>query len=133
MLLIDGQFGAATRFAVVDVYRVEGDMIVEHWDVKQEFPPDSGGAPLLQLMSFRPTAPTSMTGRPALPAQLSAPTCRPWPSGRSVSASRPALFPTGSSIFVGDVPVFETMISVSLPRRPDSMPSPRTRGQHSAG
>ena len=43
VLLIDGQFGAATRFAVVDVYRVEGDMIVEHWDVKQEFPPDIVG------------------------------------------------------------------------------------------
>ena len=38
VLLIDGQFGADVRFAVVDVYRLSGDMIVEHWDVKQEFP-----------------------------------------------------------------------------------------------
>jgi predicted SnoaL-like aldol condensation-catalyzing enzyme len=38
VLLIDGQFGADVRFAVVDVYRLDGDMIVEHWDVKQEFP-----------------------------------------------------------------------------------------------
>ena len=38
VLLIDGQFGAEVRFAVVDVYRLSGDMIVEHWDVKQEFP-----------------------------------------------------------------------------------------------
>jgi len=38
ILLIDGQFGRAVRFAVVDVYRLDGDTIVEHWDVKQEFP-----------------------------------------------------------------------------------------------
>ena len=38
VLLIDGQFGAVVRFAVVDIYRVDDDMIVEHWDVKQEFP-----------------------------------------------------------------------------------------------
>jgi predicted SnoaL-like aldol condensation-catalyzing enzyme len=38
VLLIDGQFGAAVRFGVVDIYRLAGDMIVEHWDVKQEFP-----------------------------------------------------------------------------------------------
>ena len=43
VLLIDGQFGADLRFAVVDVYRVDGDMIVEHWDVKQEFPPQIVG------------------------------------------------------------------------------------------
>jgi predicted SnoaL-like aldol condensation-catalyzing enzyme len=38
VLLIDGQFGSDVKFAVVDVYRLAGDMIVEHWDVKQEFP-----------------------------------------------------------------------------------------------
>ena len=38
VLLIDGQFGADVRFAVVDIYRLSGDMIAEHWDVKQEFP-----------------------------------------------------------------------------------------------
>jgi predicted SnoaL-like aldol condensation-catalyzing enzyme len=38
VLLIDGQFGSDVRFAVVDVYRLVGDTIVEHWDVKQEFP-----------------------------------------------------------------------------------------------
>jgi predicted SnoaL-like aldol condensation-catalyzing enzyme len=38
ILLIDGQFGSDLRFAVVDVYRLVGDTIVEHWDVKQEFP-----------------------------------------------------------------------------------------------
>ena len=39
VLLIDGQFGANVRFAVVDIYRLDGETIVEHWDVKQEFPP----------------------------------------------------------------------------------------------
>lgn len=43
VLLIDGQRGADIRFAVVDVYRLDGDMIVEHWDVKQEFPPEIVG------------------------------------------------------------------------------------------
>ena len=43
VLLIDGQFGAAVRFGVVDIYRLDGDMLVEHWDVKQEFPPDIVG------------------------------------------------------------------------------------------
>ena len=38
VLLIDGQFGADVRFGVVDIYRLFGDTIVEHWDVKQEFP-----------------------------------------------------------------------------------------------
>jgi len=38
VLLIDGQFGADVRFGVVDIYRLVGDTIVEHWDVKQEFP-----------------------------------------------------------------------------------------------
>jgi predicted SnoaL-like aldol condensation-catalyzing enzyme len=38
VLLIDGQYGADVLFGVVDVYRVDDEMIVEHWDVKQEFP-----------------------------------------------------------------------------------------------
>lgn len=38
VLLIDGQYGATVRFGVVDIYRLDGDTIVEHWDVKQEFP-----------------------------------------------------------------------------------------------
>ncbi|MGS0684320.1 nuclear transport factor 2 family protein [Nakamurella sp. GG22] len=38
VLLIDGQFGTNVRFGVVDIYRLAGDVIVEHWDVKQEFP-----------------------------------------------------------------------------------------------
>jgi predicted SnoaL-like aldol condensation-catalyzing enzyme len=38
VLLIDGQFGPDVRFGVVDIYRLVGDTIVEHWDVKQEFP-----------------------------------------------------------------------------------------------
>ena len=54
VLLIDGQFGADLRFAVVDVYRLEGDMIVEHWDVKQEFPPDIVGEhPFFSAVSSR--------------------------------------------------------------------------------
>lgn len=37
VLLIHGQNGDV-RFAVVDVYRVAGGRIVEHWDVNQRFP-----------------------------------------------------------------------------------------------
>ena len=38
VLLIHGEVGESTRFAVVDVYRIDGDRIVEHWDVNQTFP-----------------------------------------------------------------------------------------------
>lgn len=43
VLLIHGELvpdddTASIRFAVVDIYRVEGDLIVEHWDVNQAFP-----------------------------------------------------------------------------------------------
>lgn len=40
VLLIHGELTgpAPRRFAVVDVYRLDGDHIVEHWDVNQGFP-----------------------------------------------------------------------------------------------
>lgn len=46
VLLIHGEVTGPnpTRFAVVDVYRFDGDWIVEHWDVNQRFPDDLANA-----------------------------------------------------------------------------------------
>jgi predicted SnoaL-like aldol condensation-catalyzing enzyme len=38
VLLVHGEVGEH-RFGVVDIYRLEGDLIVEHWDVNQSYPP----------------------------------------------------------------------------------------------
>jgi predicted SnoaL-like aldol condensation-catalyzing enzyme len=37
VLLVHGVM-AEKQFAVVDIYRLEGDKIVEHWDVNQSYP-----------------------------------------------------------------------------------------------
>lgn len=46
VVLIHGEVTGArpTRFAVVDVYRFDGDWIVEHWDVNQRFPDELANA-----------------------------------------------------------------------------------------
>ncbi len=40
VILVHGRAGGDIRFAVVDIYRLVGDKIVEHWDVNQRFPDD---------------------------------------------------------------------------------------------